>query len=295
MAEPVGFVGLGIMGTPMARNLHKAGFAVTVFNRSQPPMDALAAEGLRPAAGLAELARICPVVITMLPDGPDVAAVLTGPAGLLAHMASGSLLIDMSTIAPETSRQLAATAGERGIALLDAPVSGGDKGAIAATLSIMVGGDGAAFERALPYFQALGKTITHCGPSGAGQIVKACNQVAVALSIAATAEALALGQAAGVEPELILRVLGGGLAQSRVLELRGPSMAQGSFVPGFKARLHLKDLGIIQATAAAAGAYLPFTDLAAAHFAALVEHGYGDEDHSALLRAISERMLANHA
>ncbi len=286
MIQRVGFVGLGVMGKPMARHLHRAGFTVTVWNRSRASMEELAAEGLIAAESLAALAGRSEAVITMLPDGPDVVEVVSGPDGLLGHMASGSLLIDMSTIAPETARQLAMAANARDIAMLDAPVSGGDKGAIAGTLSIMVGGEVAAFERALPLFQAMGKTITYCGSSGAGQIVKACNQIAVAVTIAGVAEALTLGKAAGIEPEIILRVLGGGLAQSRVLELRGPTMARHEFTPGFRVRLHQKDMEIIRATAAAYDLTLPFSELVRHHFQMLIEQGYGDLDHSALVLTI---------
>lgn len=286
MTTQIGFIGLGIMGKPMACNLHKAGFAVTVYNRSRPVMDELAAAGMASAESPAALARQSEIVITMLPDTPDVEAVVCGPDGVLAGARPGTLLIDMSTIAPAAAQRLAAAARTHGVAMLDAPVSGGDKGAIAATLSIMVGGTEEDFARALPVFQVLGKTITHCGASGAGQIVKACNQVAVALNIAATAEALALGRKAGVDPAIMLTVLGGGLAQSRVMDLRGPTMAAGRFEPGFKVRLHRKDLGIIQATAAAHGADLPFTALAARLFDTLINTGRGDLDHSALLLAI---------
>ncbi len=284
--QRIGFVGLGVMGKPMARNLCRAGFTVTIWNRSQPAIAELAAEGLHPAESLAALAQTSEAVITMLPDTPDVVAVVQGADGLLERMPPGSLLIDMSTIAPEASRHLAAAAGQRGIAMLDAPVSGGDKGAIAGTLSIMVGGDPDAFERALPLLQAMGTTITYCGPSGSGQIVKACNQIAVAINIAGVAEALALGRAAGIDPAIILRVLGGGLAQSRVLELRGPTMARHEFTPGFRARLHLKDLNIARETAADAGLDLPFSRLATTHFQILVERGFGDLDHSALALTI---------
>lgn len=288
MIQRVGFVGLGVMGKPMARNLHRAGFAVTVWNRSRASMEELAAEGLIAAESLAALACSSEVVITMLPDGSDVVDVVSGPDGLLSHMAPGSLLIDMSTIAPETAHQLATAARVHDIAMLDAPVSGGDKGAIAGTLSIMVGGEVAAFARALPLFQAMGKTITYCGSSGAGQIVKACNQIAVAVTIAGVAEALALGKAAGIDPEIILRVLGGGLAQSRVLELRGPTMARHEFTPGFRVRLHQKDMGIIRATAAAYALNLPFSELVSRHFQMLIEQGYGDLDHSALVLTIEQ-------
>ena len=193
MAERIGFICLGIMGKPMARNLLKAGYSVTVFNRSRGKIDELVADGAAAGGSPSDVAQRSDVVITMLPDGPDVEAVVLGEQGVLAGAREGTLLIDMSTIAPAVAKRLAEAAHERGVQMLDAPVSGGDKGAVAGTLSIMVGGEQQAFERALPIFQALGKTITHCGPSGAGQIVKACNQVVVALVIEAVSEALVLG------------------------------------------------------------------------------------------------------
>jgi 2-hydroxy-3-oxopropionate reductase len=288
MAERIGFIGLGIMGRPMVRNLLKAGFAVTVYNRSQPAIDELAAEGATGAASALEVAQRSDVVITMLPDGPDVERVVGGPEGVLAGAHEGLLLIDMSTIAPVVARELAEAARARGVAMLDAPVSGGDKGAIAGTLSIMVGGDEQAFERARPIFEAMGKTITHCGASGAGQIVKACNQVAVALHYAAASEALVLGAKAGVAPEIILKVLGGGLAQSRVMDMRGPTMSEHKFEPGFKARLHSKDLRIILETAREFGVALPFAALADQLYTGLVQNGDGELDHSALLKMIEQ-------
>jgi 2-hydroxy-3-oxopropionate reductase len=288
MAERIGFIGLGIMGRPMVRNLLKAGFAVTVYNRSQPAIDELAAEGATGAASALEVAQRSDVVITMLPDGPDVERVVGGPEGVLAGAHEGLLLIDMSTIAPVVARELAEAARARGVAMLDAPVSGGDKGAIAGTLSIMVGGDEQAFERARPIFEAMGKTITHCGASSAGQIVKACNQVAVALHYAAASEALVLGAKAGVAPEIILKVLGGGLAQSRVMDMRGPTMSEHKFEPGFKARLHSKDLRIILETAREFGVALPFAALADQLYTGLVQNGDGELDHSALLKMIEQ-------
>jgi 2-hydroxy-3-oxopropionate reductase len=207
---------------------------------------------------------------------------------VLAGAHEGLLLIDMSTIAPVVARELAEAARARGVAMLDAPVSGGDKGAIAGTLSIMVGGDEQAFERARPIFEAMGKTITHCGASGAGQIVKACNQVAVALHYAAASEALVLGAKAGVAPEIILKVLGGGLAQSRVMDMRGPTMSEHKFEPGFKARLHSKDLRIILETAREFGVALPFAALADQLYTGLVQNGDGELDHSALLKMIEQ-------
>lgn len=293
MAERIGFVGLGIMGKPMARNLLKAGYAVTVFNRSQPAVTELMADGATAATTLKELARHNDIVITMLPDSPDVEAVITGTDGLLSGAHPGLLLIDASTISPVVTRQLAVTASEQGVAMLDAPVSGGDKGAIAGTLSIMVGGEATDFERALPVLQAMGKTITHCGPGGAGQTVKACNQIVVALVIEAVSEALVLGSKAGVRPEIILQVLGGGLAQNKVMEMRGPTMIQHRFEPGFKVKLHLKDLGIVLQSAQEYGVTLPVTSLVSQMFSQLIEQGQGELDHSALLTVLEG--LSNHS
>jgi 2-hydroxy-3-oxopropionate reductase len=288
MAEQIGFIGLGIMGKPMVRNLLKAGYAVTVFNRSRPAMEELAADGAALADSPQALAEASDVVITMLPDGPDVELVLLGSDGVLAGSHAGMLLIDMSTISPAMAQRLSEIARSKGVGMLDAPVSGGEQGAINAALSIMVGGEAEDFERARPMFEALGKTITLCGGAGAGQIVKACNQVAVALSIAATAEALALGAKAGVDGEVILRVLGGGLANSRVMELRGPTMARRTFKPGFRARLHAKDLRIIMETARQSKVALPFSALAEQLFTGLVASGRGDYDHSGLLDIIED-------
>ena len=284
--ERIGFIGLGIMGQPMARNLLEAGYPLTVFNRSRAPMDVLAGEGAAVATSPREVAARSDVVITVLPDGPDVAAVTLGADGVLAGARAGLLLIDMSTIAPATTRHLAEEARRAGVAMLDAPVSGGDRGAIAGTLSIMAGGDEAGFARARAIFAAMGQTITYCGPSGSGQIVKACNQIVVALTIQAVAEALVLGERAGVDADVILRVLGGGLAQSRVLELRGVTMAQRRFEPGFKSRLHRKDLDIALRTAREQGVALPATALVEQFFTALLAHGGGELDHSALLTVV---------
>jgi 2-hydroxy-3-oxopropionate reductase len=292
MTERVGFIGLGIMGKPMARNLVRAGYPLVVHSRSHRPIDDLVRDGAASASSPRELAERSDVVITMLPDTPDVVRVVTGPDGVLEGARAGTLMIDMSTISPAAARRMAAAARASGAGMLDAPVSGGDKGAIAGSLSIMVGGEASDFERGRPVFQAMGKTIVHCGPSGAGQIVKACNQVVVALVIEAVSEALVLGSKAGVRPEVILEVLGGGLAQTRVMDLRGPTMIQGKFEPGFKVRLHRKDLSIILQTARELGVTLPSTALVDQLFTALVEKGRGEWDHSALLTLIEE--LSNH-
>lgn len=287
MAERIGFIGLGIMGKPMARNLVKAaaGYEVVIHSRTRASVDELVAESKSfiAAESPTEVAEQADIVITMLPDSPDVRDVVFGEAGLINEARPGLLLIDMSTIAPATSIEIAAALEKRGASALDAPVSGGERGAITAALSIMVGGDPKDFERAKPVFEALGKTIVHVGATGAGQIVKACNQVVVALNYAAVSEALVLGAKAGADPEKIAQVLGGGLAASRVLELKGASMIAHNFQPGFRIDLHRKDLGIALATARQNGSPLPLTALVSQFFDALSVDGKGNLDHSALL------------
>ncbi|MDQ3442316.1 MAG: 2-hydroxy-3-oxopropionate reductase [Chloroflexota bacterium] len=287
-------MGLGIMGKPMARNLVKAGYTLVVHNRSRGAVDELVAESdaITAANTPREVAEQVKTIVTMLPDSPDVDAVVFGDDGLLEAMGSGSLLVDMSTIAPATAIAVSEALAARGAAALDAPVSGGDKGAIAGTLSIMVGGEEADFERAKPIFEAVGKTIVHVGASGAGQTVKACNQVVVALNYAAVSEALVLGSKAGVDPEKIIEVLNGGLAASRVLEMRGPTMVQHNFEPGFRVNLHRKDLGIAMATAKENDVPLPVTALISQLFDALATNGRGELDHSALLTLFED--LAQH-
>ncbi|MGI8976494.1 MAG: 2-hydroxy-3-oxopropionate reductase [Thermomicrobiales bacterium] len=287
-------MGLGIMGKPMARNLVKAGYTLVVHNRSRGAVDELVAESdaISAANTPREVAEQVKTIITMLPDSPDVDAVVFGDDGILEAMEAGSLLVDMSTIAPATAIAVSEALVARGAAALDAPVSGGDKGAIAGTLSIMVGGEEADFERAKPIFDAVGKTIVHVGASGAGQTVKACNQVVVALNYAAVSEALVLGSKAGVDPEKIIEVLNGGLAASRVLEMRGPTMVQHNFEPGFRVNLHRKDLGIAMAAAKENDVPLPVTALISQLFDALATNGRGDLDHSALLTLFED--LAQH-
>lgn len=234
--QKIGFIGLGIMGKPMVRNLIKAGFSPIVYNHSQSAIDEMVSEGATAASSAKEVAEKSDVVITMLPDTPDVEAVVLGENGVLAGAHQGLLLIDMSSISPVVTRKIALEAEKKGVKMLDAPVSGGDKGAIAGTLSIMVGGEPEDFERAKTIFEAMGKTIVLCGAIGSGQTVKACNQIVVALVIEAVSEALVLGSKAGVKPEKIVQVLSGGLAQSRVMDLRGQTMIEHNFTPGFKAR-----------------------------------------------------------
>jgi 2-hydroxy-3-oxopropionate reductase len=284
----VGLIGLGIMGRPMARNLMKAGYSLTVHNRSRGPVDEIAAEGATPAGSPREVAAVSDVTITMLPDSPDVEAVMRGPDGVFAGARAGSIVIDMSTISPLVAKSLAEEAAGRGIRMLDAPVSGGDKGAIAGTLSIMVGGAADLFEECRPVFAAMGKTIVHVGPAGAGQTVKCCNQIVVALAYQAISEALVLGARAGVEPAKIIEVLNGGLAATRVMELRGPTMIEHNFTPGFRLRLHHKDLGIALETAKAYGVPLPATAQIDQVVAALRAAGREDLDHSAILTHVED-------
>ena len=292
MNERIGFIGLGLIGKPMARNLLKAGYTVAVVNRSRAAVDELVQDGASAAASPKDVAERSDVVITALPDSPDVEDVLTRPDGVFAGARAGMLLIDMGTISPLVSQKLAEQAGALGIDMLDAPVSGGDVGARDGTLSIMVGGDIAALDRARPIFNVLGKTITHCGGHGAGQVVKACNQIVVGGVIEAISEALVLGSKAGVKPETIVQVLSGGLAQTRFMDLRGAKMAQRDFEPGGKARFHHKDLGIALQVALAYDVLLPMTTLVEQMFAAVIENGLGDKDHSALMTVLET--LAHH-
>ncbi len=292
MPDTIGFIGLGIMGRPMAHNLLKAGFPLVVHNRHQEVTDEFVATGALSGARPREIAAACDVLITMLPGSAQVEEVLLGPDGVSEGAHAGLVVIDMSTISPIVARTLAARLAEHGIAMLDAPVSGGDTGAIAGTLSIMVGGDEDTFKHCMPIFQALGKTIVHVGESGAGQLVKACNQIVVALIIEAVSEALVLGSKAGVDPAKILQVLNGGLAANRVMELRGASMLAHEFTPGGRIRLHHKDLGIALEAGRMYGVSLPVTALVDQMFASLEVKGRGDLDHSALLTYLED--LAAH-
>jgi 2-hydroxy-3-oxopropionate reductase len=292
VAEKIGFIGLGVMGAPMARNLLEAGHEVVVHSRSRGPVDELAAAGAAPASSPREVAERADVVITMLPDSPAVEAVVLGDDGVLAGASEGDLLIDMSTIHPTVSVAIAQAAAERGVGVLDAPVSGGDVGAQQGTLSIMVGGEESDYERAQPLFDVLGKTIVHVGEHGAGQVVKACNQVVVGITIAAVSEALVLGSKAGVDPEKILDVLGGGLAGNKVMEMRRQKFLEHDFSPGFRIDLHHKDLNIALESGDAYGVPLAVTGLVQQYFRALRVKGHGGDDHSGLLQLIEE--LAGH-
>lgn len=284
----IGFIGLGVMGAPMADNLVKAGFDVVGHTRRPGGADRLVAAGGRRAGSVAEASRGADAVITMLPDSPDVTSVVLGPDGVLRHSDPGTLIIDMSTVRPQTAREIAASAAAGGLEALDAPVSGGEQGAIEAVLSIMVGGTGAAFARARPVFEALGTTIVHVGPAGSGQLVKAANQLVVAGAIELVAEAIVLLEASGVDPVAGLEVLGGGLAGSTVLARKGTAMLERRFKPGFRVDLHHKDLNIALETGDAYGVPLPATSLAQQMLRTLRAKGHGADDHSALLTVIEE-------
>ena len=271
----VGVIGLGIMGAPMARNLLRAGHAVTVHSRTRARVDALVADGAAAANSPAAVVAAVEAVVTMLPDTPDVEAVLAGPSGVLAAARPGLLAIDMSTIAPEAARALAARAVSAGVTLLDAPVSGGEQGAIAGTLSIMVGGDGAAVARAQPIFAALGRQVTYMGGPGQGQMAKLVNQVVGATTLAAVAEGVALATRAGLDPAAVLQALGGGAANSWMLANLGPRMQRRDFAPGFMVRLQQKDLRLALAAAKALGLDLPVVTVVHELLAAVEAHGGG--------------------
>jgi 2-hydroxy-3-oxopropionate reductase len=280
----VGFIGLGIMGGPMAANLVGAGFEVIGYNRSPAKVERLVERGGRGAADVAEAVREADVVATMLPDSPDVRLVL---AEVFEHARPGTLVIDFSTIRPDVAAELATDGGARGFRLLDAPVSGGEQGAIDGTLSIMAGGAPEDFAAAAEVFDAVGATVVHVGRSGAGQTVKAANQLIVAGTLELLAEAIVFVEAHGVDTTAALKVLGGGLAGSAVIERKGPAMLARDFTPGFRVELHDKDMGIVTGAAREAGVVIPLGAAVAQLIAALRAQGDGGLDHSALLRLIS--------
>ena len=282
----VAWIGLGIMGSPMSENLIRAGYDVTGHTLEQEKIDRLVAAGGRGAGSIAEAVRDADVVITMVPASPQVEAVAYGPDGILENVRPGTLLIDMSSITPQTSVDLAKNARDKGVRVLDAPVSGGEAGAIEAVLSIMVGGERDDFEAARPLFEALGKTIVLCGPHGSGQTVKAANQLIVAVNIQACAEAVVFLEKSGVDLSAALDVLGGGLAGSTVLARKKDNFLKRDFAPGFRIDLHHKDMGIVTDAARNVGAALPVGAVVAQLVASLRAQGDGGLDHSALLRAV---------
>lgn len=287
MKPAIGFIGLGIMGKPMSRNLLKAGYPLWAYSRTQADVDEIAAEGAHPGASSREVAAHAEVVITMLPDSPDVEQVYLGKEGVLAGARPGTVLVDMSTIAPTVAQGVAARAAEQGCPMLDAPVSGGDVGAQKGTLSIMVGGDAEALARVEPVLQVMGKPV-RCGASGAGQVVKACNQVLVAVTLMGVSEALVLGTKAGVDPDVIVDVLSGGLARCGVLDNRGHRVVQRDFAPGFRLGLHYKDLNIIREAGRAFGVPLPTSALAHELFGAAMAAGLAELDHSGVIKVFEE-------
>jgi 2-hydroxy-3-oxopropionate reductase len=283
MQGPVGFIGLGIMGRPMARNLLKAGYQLVVHNRSQGAVQELVGLGAKAAGSPEGVAREAAVLVLMLPNSPDVELVALGPQGLLEGVKGGQTVIDMSTISPIVSQKVGAALGKKGVRMLDAPVSGGEKGAIEGTLSIMVGGDRAVFDEMLPVFQAMGKTITHLGPLGSGGFTKLANQIIVAVNLTALAEALVLAAKAGLDVELTLKALGGGLAGSRCLDQKTPNYLAHEFKPGFKIDLHYKDLGLIMEASRALGVPVPTTAVVQELFSAARVRGAGGLDHSGII------------
>jgi 2-hydroxy-3-oxopropionate reductase len=284
VAETIGFIGLGVMGKPMAKNLIKAGHQLVVHNRSRGAVDDVASAGARAGSSPGDVARQSTVVITMLPDTPDVEQVLTGQDGVLSAVQRNAVIIDMSSISPVATKRLSALAAEKGAALLDAPVSGGEIGAINASLSIMVGGDEAAFTRVQPILAAMGnpERIVRIGESGAGQVCKICNQIAIGGALAGVSEAIALAKKAGVDGGRVRQALLGGFAASRVLEVHGERMLTGNYKPGFRTKLYQKDLRLANEAAAANGVAMPGTAIVTQIVNALVAKGGGDLDYAAI-------------
>jgi 3-hydroxyisobutyrate dehydrogenase len=286
--ERIGFVGLGTMGAAMAANVRKAGFEVTVWNRTAGRAAALLEAGVREAPTPADVARASDIVCTCVSDTPDVEAVLFGPDGVAEGLAAGGLVIDYSTISPSATADFAARLRSQGVGFVDAPVSGGSEGARLGTLTIMAGGEVADLDRARPVLEATGKTITHFGPAGSGQAVKAVNQVVISGVYLAVAEGMVLAMQAGLDPQAVVTALGGGVAGSWILANRSAKMINNDYPLGFRTRLHLKDLGIALELARSLGVVLPVTAMAAQLEAGLVARGYGDEDMSNLARPIRQ-------
>jgi 2-hydroxy-3-oxopropionate reductase len=282
----IAFIGLGIMGSPMAVQLAKAGHQVAGYNRTPEKAAPLVDAGGRAAESIADAVRDAEVVCVMVPDSPDVVDVLTGEDGVFDNAKPGALVVDFSSIRPDVTTQLAEQAKTKGIRLVDAPVSGGEAGAVNAALSIMVGGEAVDFEAAKPYLDVVGKTVVHVGPTGAGQTVKAANQLIVAANIQALAEAVVFLEAYGVDTDAALEVLGGGLAGSKVLDQKKQNMLGRTFEPGFRIALHHKDLGIVTTAAREAGVVIPLGSLVAQLMASALANGDGGLDHSGLLRGV---------
>ena len=284
----VGFVGLGIMGRPMAKNLLQAGYSVTVYDVVATSVEELATDGATPASSSREVAEQVPTTITMVPDSADSEAAILGPGGVLEGASSGSTVIDMSSIAPGTSQKLAAACEEKGVGFLDAPVSGGEPKAIDGTLAIMIGGKKDVFDRFADMFDVLGGSIVLCGDYGAGNTTKLANQIIVAANIQAVCEALVLAVKAGLDPNVVYEAIKGGLAGSTVMDAKAPMMIAGNFQPGFRVKLHQKDLHNALLTGKELGVPLPVTSLVQQMLGALMSDGKGDLDHSALANVIED-------
>ncbi len=289
----VGYIGLGLMGKSMARNILRAGFPLVVHNRSLPAVAELVAEGAKGAASAAEVAGQVDLVFTNLPDTPDVEKVALGPGGVIEQAHPGLIFIDNSTIKPVAARKIAQLLGEKGVQCLDAPVSGGDIGAREGTLTIMVGGPAEALERAMPVFQAMGKKITHVGDSGSGQIAKAANQIMVAAQMVAMGELLIFAKKAGADPQKVVEAIRGGAAQCWTLDVKPPRLFAGNRTPGFKAHMQAKDLAIIMETAREYGVALPSTAVDSQLFNAMLQMGMANLDNSAVIGVI-ESLAAAH-
>jgi 3-hydroxyisobutyrate dehydrogenase len=284
--RPVGFIGLGIMGQPMAGHILKGGHPLTVYNRTRAKTAALEAQGASVADSPAEVAARSEIVVTMVTDTPDVEAVVAGPRGVIEGIRPGSIVVDMSTIAPDAERALDARLRDRGAALVDAPVSGGDVGARNATLAIMAGGDATAFERVLPVLRLLGKSITHCGPTGSGQLAKLGNQILVSVTLLAVSEALVFARKNGLDPTTLIEAVSAGAAQSWQLTNLGPRIIKRDFDPGFMIDLVQKDLRLVEEACRSAGVSLPATGLVRQLFGSAQAHGSGREGTQALAKVV---------
>ncbi|MFQ6110598.1 MAG: 2-hydroxy-3-oxopropionate reductase [Nitrospinota bacterium] len=279
----IGFIGVGIMGKPMAKNLLKAGYPLLVYDIHREKMEELMGEGAKGAGSSKEVAQGSEVVITMLPDSPDVERAVLGPEGVLEGAREGMVLIDMSSINPLVARRVAAEAAQKGVRMLDAPVSGGEPGAVAGTLAIMVGGEEALFRECEPILKVMGKSVVRVGDIGAGNITKLANQIMVAINIEAMSEALILAAKAGVDPELVYEAVKGGLARSNALNAKAPLIFKGNFKPGFRIRLHQKDLNNALMTAKELDVPLPVTGIVQQMLSSIIADGHGDYDHGGIV------------
>ena len=288
MTDKLGFVGLGIMGLPMSLNLRRAGFTLAVYNRTEARAKPLVDAGAKVCASPKEVAENADVIFTCVSDTPDVEHVIFGKDGIIEGAKEGAVVVDMSTISPDATRGFAKRLAEKGIGMVDAPISGGEGGAIAGTLSIMAGGTDADFARVRPYFEKMGKNIVHVGESGAGQVTKACNQIVVAVGIEAVAEALYLAEKNGVDGKKVREALLGGFAGSKIMEIHGNRMLDNDYAPGFKSALHRKDMGIVMDTAARAGIELPAATLATLHLDEVLKDGDGELDSSAIFKVLKK-------